>query len=156
MTMRDATTFLTSFPNARCSGMFSYEADARIAKHRNGFSLRSCWTDTSRDTTTNGKCGVSLVLNIVRYLSAVSVSRKSRLMMSSSGASPSIDDVLRVLVLVSFPSRPPRSALSSLIFNSRAAILLSYVLNHKRYYHDGKSAHRSLWKPLNRRPVRRY
>lgn len=138
MTMRDATTFLTSPPSARCSGIFSYEADARIARHRNGFSWRSCLTDTSGGTTTNGKCGVILVLNAVRYLSAVFMSSKSRLMMSSGAASPSTNDALRVLVLVSCPSGPPRSALSSLIFDSRAAILLRHELDDKQYYHDGK------------------
>lgn len=132
MTMRDATTFLTSSPRARCSGMFSYEADARIARHRNGFSWRSCLIDTSGGTTTNGKCGVSFVLNVFRYLSAVCMSRKPRLMMSSSAASPLTNDVLRVLrvlVLLSFSSRPARSALSSLIFDSRAAILLADELD---------------------------
>lgn len=133
--MRDATTFLTSSPRARCSGMFSYEADARIARHRNGFSWRSCLIDTSGGTTTNGKCGVSFVLNVFRYLSAVCMSRKPRLMMSSSAASPLTNDVLRVLrvlrvlVLLSFSSRPARSALSSLIFDSRAAILLADELD---------------------------
>lgn len=124
MTIRDATTFLTSAPSARCSGIFSYE--------------------------------VILVLNAVRYLSAVFISSKSRLMMSSGAASPSTNDVLRVLVLVSCPSGPPRSALSSLIFDSRAAILLSHTLDNKQYYHGGMFAYRSLWKPLNRRPVWRY
>jgi len=149
MTMRDATTFLTSSPNARCSDMFSNEAEARIAKHRNGFSWRSSLIDTSGGTTTNGKCGVILVLNVFRYLSAVSMSRKSRLMMSSSTASPSANDALRVLV--SFSSRPARLAFSSLIFDSRAAILLGDELDDKPY-HPRRSSHRSFWKPLNRRP----
>lgn len=131
MTMRVATAFLTSAPSARCSGIFSYEADARIARHRNGFSWRSCLTDTSGGTTTNGKCGVILVLNAVRYLSAVFMSSKSRLMISSGATSPSTKDVLRVLELFSFPSRPPRSAFSSLIFDSRAAIVLSHELDNR-------------------------
>ena len=138
MTMRDATTFLTSSPSARCSGMFSYEADARIARHRNGFSWRSCLKDTSGGTTTNGKCGVSLVLNVLRYLSAVSTSRKCRSMISS-GAASSDNDVLRALF-----SRPARSALSSLIFDSRAAILLDDRLDMNRPCYHKKLAHRSL------------
>jgi hypothetical protein len=74
--------------------MFSNEAAARIDKHRNGFSRRSFSRDVSGDTTINGKWGVSLVLNMSRYLSAVSVSRKLRLMMSSATSSEK-DNLLR-------------------------------------------------------------
>ena len=126
ISMRDATHFLISSPSALCSGMLSYAADARIARLRNGFSWWSCVIDVEGATTTNGKCGVILVLNVFSKVSAVSIVRKPRLIMSSAGILLSVTIAPSALESCSASTDGvERSAINSVIFDSRASIFLS-------------------------------
>lgn len=82
--------------------------------------------DIEGATTTNGKCGVILVLKVFSKISAVSIVRKPRLIMSSAGILSSVTIAPSVLESASLPTDgAERSVINSVIFDSRASIFLS-------------------------------